>query len=159
VWDGLGHTRFVPLYKVQMDSSMSTRSPKVYPNAGPLEMADAMADLRKSMASVTEERLHVQEAENVVADYSQARWRLPPCGHALRFLFWATRGKLQAPAAHHPHTRDCRVFFQPPSSPARCYCICLLGGGLDASRVCAMCCLCIDMPRYIARRHSLYSSR
>jgi hypothetical protein len=97
VKDSLGHTRFVPLYKVQMDSSMSTRSPKVYPNAGPLEMADATADLRKSMASVTEERLHVHDAEDVVADYSQARWRLPPCGHALRFLFRATRGKLQAP--------------------------------------------------------------
>jgi hypothetical protein len=41
----------VPLYKVQMDSSISTRSPKLYPKAGPLEMADATADLRKSMTT------------------------------------------------------------------------------------------------------------
>lgn len=39
----------VPLYNVQIDWSISTRSPKVYGNAGPFAI-EATADLRKSMA-------------------------------------------------------------------------------------------------------------
>lgn len=39
----------VPLCKVQIDWSISTRSPKVYGNAGPFAI-EATADLRKSMA-------------------------------------------------------------------------------------------------------------
>lgn len=46
----LGNTFFVPLCRVQMDSSMSTRSPKEYGKGGPEAMAEATADLRKSMA-------------------------------------------------------------------------------------------------------------
>lgn len=34
-----------------MESLRSTRSPKVYPKAGPLEIADATADLKKSMST------------------------------------------------------------------------------------------------------------
>lgn len=60
VQGSLGHTRFVPLYKVQIESSISTRSPKVYPNAGPLDMADATADLRKSMDPGAEAELRVK---------------------------------------------------------------------------------------------------
>lgn len=42
-------TLFVPLCSAQIDWSMSTLSPNEYPKEGPLEMADATADLRKSM--------------------------------------------------------------------------------------------------------------
>jgi hypothetical protein len=44
-------TLLVPLWSVQMDWSMSTLSPNEYGKAGPLEMADATADLRKSMSA------------------------------------------------------------------------------------------------------------
>lgn len=40
-------TLLVPLYNVQIDSSISTLSPKLYGNGGPCAMADATADLRK----------------------------------------------------------------------------------------------------------------
>ena len=42
-------TFFVPLLKVHIDSSTSTLSPKEYGKGGPLAMADATADFRKSM--------------------------------------------------------------------------------------------------------------
>ena len=49
-WGGSGmRTRFVPLYKAHMELSTSTFSPNVYGNGGPLDMADATADLRKSI--------------------------------------------------------------------------------------------------------------
>lgn len=44
------YTFLVPLCRVQMDSSMSTRSPKEYGKGGPEAMAEATADFRKSMA-------------------------------------------------------------------------------------------------------------
>lgn len=47
----LVHTRFVPLCRVHMDWSTSTMSPNEYGNAGPLAIADATADFRKSMAA------------------------------------------------------------------------------------------------------------
>ena len=47
----VGHTLFVPLYSAHIELSTSTRSPNVYGNGGPLEMADATADLRKSMVT------------------------------------------------------------------------------------------------------------
>lgn len=43
-------TRFVALWRDQMDSDTSTRSPSEYGNELPLAIADATADLRKSMA-------------------------------------------------------------------------------------------------------------
>lgn len=42
-------TLLVPLYRVQIDSSISTLSPNEYGKGGPLAMADATADLRKSI--------------------------------------------------------------------------------------------------------------
>lgn len=42
-------TRFVPLLSVHTDSSMSTLSPNEYGNGGPVAIADATADLRKSI--------------------------------------------------------------------------------------------------------------
>lgn len=47
----LVHTRLVPLCRVHMDWSTSTTSPNEYGNAGPLAIADATADFRKSMAA------------------------------------------------------------------------------------------------------------
>lgn len=44
-------TRLVPLWRVQMLASMSTRSPKVYGKGGPLDIADATADLKNSIAA------------------------------------------------------------------------------------------------------------
>lgn len=44
------HTRFVPLYRVQIEFSTCSCSPKVYGNGGAFEMADATADLRNSMS-------------------------------------------------------------------------------------------------------------
>jgi hypothetical protein len=41
-------TRLVPLWSVHIDWSMSTRSPKVYGNAGPFDI-EATADFKKSM--------------------------------------------------------------------------------------------------------------
>lgn len=46
-------TLLVPLCKVQIDWSTSTMSPKEYPKAGPLVMAEATADLRKSIIDQT----------------------------------------------------------------------------------------------------------
>jgi hypothetical protein len=43
-------TFLVPLYSVQMDSSISTTSPKEYGNGGPEAMAEATADRKKSIA-------------------------------------------------------------------------------------------------------------
>jgi hypothetical protein len=43
-------TRFVPLNRVQMELSTSTLSPNEYGNGGPLEIAEATADFRKSMS-------------------------------------------------------------------------------------------------------------
>lgn len=40
-------TLLVPLYSVQIDSSISTLSPKLYGKGGPCAMAEATADLRK----------------------------------------------------------------------------------------------------------------
>lgn len=40
-----------------MDSSISTRSPNVYGNGGPEAIAEATADLRKSMAAQREHRI------------------------------------------------------------------------------------------------------
>ena len=51
----------MPLYSVQMDWSRSSLSPKVYGNGGPFEIADATADLRKSMGA-REWRFCVQES-------------------------------------------------------------------------------------------------
>lgn len=45
-------TRFVPLCSVQMESPISTRSPSEKGNELPFAMADATADLRKSMCGV-----------------------------------------------------------------------------------------------------------
>lgn len=101
-----------------MDSSMSTRSPNVYPNAGPLEMADATADLRKSMASVVQEKLHVREAKNVVGGDSRAG----ACLH-VAFLFRASRGSSKVPQPS-PIAREHRVSSQVPSSQACCYSVC-----------------------------------
>jgi hypothetical protein len=44
-------TRLVPLQRVQMEGSRSVLSPKEYGKGGPFAMADATADLRKSIAS------------------------------------------------------------------------------------------------------------
>lgn len=46
---GNHHTRFVPLCSVQIESPISTRSPSENGDELPLAMADATADLRKSM--------------------------------------------------------------------------------------------------------------
>lgn len=46
-------TRFVPLLRVHIDSSMSTLSPNEYGNGGPPAIADATADLRKSIEGVS----------------------------------------------------------------------------------------------------------
>ena len=43
-------TRFVPLFNTHILVSISTRSPKVYGNGGPFEIADATADLKNSMS-------------------------------------------------------------------------------------------------------------
>jgi len=45
----VGHTRFVPLCNAHIELSTSTRSPNEYGKGGPLEIADATADLRKSI--------------------------------------------------------------------------------------------------------------
>jgi hypothetical protein len=42
-------TRFVALCNVQIDSSLSSRSPKVYGKELPLAIADATADFKKSI--------------------------------------------------------------------------------------------------------------
>lgn len=47
----LVHTRLVPLCRVHMDWSTSTMSPNEYGKAGPLAIADATADFRKSMVA------------------------------------------------------------------------------------------------------------
>lgn len=43
------HTRFVPLCSVQIESPISTRSPSEKGNELPFAMAEATADLRKSI--------------------------------------------------------------------------------------------------------------
>lgn len=53
----------MPLYKVQIDWSRSSLSPKVYGNGGPFEIADATADLRKSMA---QEEMIIESKEGFV---------------------------------------------------------------------------------------------
>ena len=45
------HTRFVALWRVQIESDTSTRSPSEYGKELPFAIADATADLRKSMAT------------------------------------------------------------------------------------------------------------
>jgi hypothetical protein len=42
-------TRFVALCSVQIDSSLSSRSPRLYGKELPLAIAEATADLRKSI--------------------------------------------------------------------------------------------------------------
>ena len=44
------HTRFVALWRAQIESPISTLSPSEYGNELPLAIADATADLRKSIA-------------------------------------------------------------------------------------------------------------
>ena len=50
-------TRLVLLFRVQMLCSMSSRSSKLYPNPPLLEIADATADLRKSIVARLQSRL------------------------------------------------------------------------------------------------------
>ena len=52
------HTRFVPLYKLQIDWSVDTLSPHLYGNGGSFEIADATADLRKSIVNAKKEKMH-----------------------------------------------------------------------------------------------------
>jgi hypothetical protein len=68
-----------------MDSSISTRSPKLYPKAGPFEMADATADLRKSMASTT--ALDHEEMRGELAGISPSAARLPAQGGQMSALY------------------------------------------------------------------------
>jgi len=46
-------TRFVPLWSVQIESPISTLSPREKGREEPFAMADATADLRKSIVGVT----------------------------------------------------------------------------------------------------------
>ena len=49
----LKRTRFVPLCKDQMDSLLSSLSPRLYGKELPLAIADATADFRKSISRDT----------------------------------------------------------------------------------------------------------
>jgi len=69
----MGHTRFVPLCNAHIELSTSTRSPNEYGKGGPLEMADATADLRKSIPGM-------QWSSRIMSNMKRRRMKEAPLG-------------------------------------------------------------------------------
>jgi hypothetical protein len=101
----MGHTRFVPLCNVQIEASMSTRSPKLYPNAGPFEIAEATADLRKSMVALGEPQHTRDKAGCQSKGHGSAHWPPAPLPD-----WGSTAGTISRESAieakHDPGKRD-----------------------------------------------------